>query len=138
VQLSEWGTFPRRTGTMGHVSHPRDYERSDADLRLIGALALGIAIFLLIAPYALLALFPGADHAGRLPAELPQSPAPRLQVQPKADLDRLRADESQRLTTYGWVDRKQRVVRISIEQAIDLLVGRGIAGWPLPSPPAAR
>jgi hypothetical protein len=61
-----------------------------------------------------------------------------LQVQPKADLDRLRADESQRLTTYGWVDRKQRVVRIPIEQAIDLLVGRGIAGWHLPSPPAAR
>ena len=31
---------------MGHVSHPRDYERSDADLRLIGALALGTATFL--------------------------------------------------------------------------------------------
>lgn len=123
---------------MGHVSHPRDYERSDADLRLIGALALGTATFLLVAPYALLALFPGADHAGQLPAELPQAPAPRLQVHPKADLDRLRTEERQRLTTYGWVDRKERVVRIPIEQAVDLLAARGIAGWPSPSPPAAR
>ena len=39
------------------------------------------------------------------------------------------------MTTYGWVDRKERVVRIPIEHAVDLLAARGIAGWPSPSPP---
>ena len=122
---------------MGHVSHPRDYERSDADPRLIGALALGIAVFLLITPYALLALYPGADGAGRLP-ELPQPPAPRLQVHAKADLDRLRAEEQQRLTTYGWADRERRIVRMPVERAMDLLASRGISGWPSAPQPAAR
>jgi len=123
---------------MTEVSHPRDYERSDADPRLIGALALGVAIFLFVTPYALLALYPGADRAGRLPAELPQPPSPRLQVHPKADFARLRAEEHERLTTYGWVDREHQIARMPIERAMDLLAARGIAGWPSPSPPAAR
>lgn len=123
---------------MGHVSHPRDYERSDADPRLIGVLALGIAIFLFVAPFALLALYPDSDRAGRLQAELPQPPAPRLQVHAKADLDRLRADEQQQLTTYGWADRQRRIARMPIERAMDQLAARGIAGWPSPPQPAAR
>src|SRR4029079_2607934 len=127
--LNGRGTFSRRTGTMNDVSHPRDYERSDADPRLIGALALAIAIFLLATPYALLALYPGADRLGRVPAER-QPPAPRLQVDPKLDLDRLRAEEYARLTTYGWVDRERRIVRIPIERAMELLADRGLAGWP--------
>jgi hypothetical protein len=120
---------------MNDVSHPRDYERSDADPRLIGALALAIAIFLIATPYALLALYPGADRLGRVPAER-QPPAPRLQVDPKLDLDRLRAEEYARLTTYGWADRERRIVRIPIERAMELLAERGLAGWPSPSTPA--
>jgi hypothetical protein len=132
--LNGRGTFSRRTGTMNDISHPRDYERSDADPRLIGALALGIAIFLLVTPYVLLAVYPNSAHRNDLQAELPQPPAPRLQVHPKADLDRLHAEERERLTAYGWVDRERRIVRIPIEQAMDLLAARGIAGWPSPPP----
>jgi hypothetical protein len=120
---------------MNDVSHPRDYERSDADPRLIAALALGVAVFLIATPYALLAVDPGADRLGRLPDGQPQPPAPRLQVHPKADLDRLRAEEHDRLTTYGWADRERRVARIPIERAMQLLAERGLAGWPSLPPP---
>jgi hypothetical protein len=124
---------------MNDISHPRDCERSDVDPRLIGALALGVAIFLLVTPYALLAVYPNAaDHRSGPQAGLPQPPAPRLQVHPKTDLDRLRTKERERLTTYGWVDRERRIVHIPIEQAMELLAARGIAGWPSPTPPAAR
>jgi hypothetical protein len=61
-----------------------------------------------------------------------------LQVHPKAEFARLRAEEHERLTTYGWVDREHQIARMPIERAMDLLAARGIAGWPSPSPPAAR
>jgi hypothetical protein len=120
---------------MNNVSHPRDYERSDADPRLIGALALGVAVFLVATPYALLAVYPRAARLSPLPAGQPQPPAPRLQVDPKADLDRLRAEERERLSTYGWADRERRIARIPVERAMELLAERGLAGWPSPSPP---
>ena len=136
--VEDRGTFSRRTGTMNDVSHPNDYERSDADPRLIGALAVGVAVFLLVTPYALRVLYPGADRAGGVPGELPQPPTPRLQVYPKADLDRLRSVANERLTTYGWVDRDRRIARMPIERAMELLAERGMAGWPSPQPSAPQ
>jgi hypothetical protein len=117
---------------MSDVSHPSGYEQSDADPRLIGALALGIACFLLVTPFVLLAGYPGADRAGRLPGDLPLPPAPRLQTNPRSDLERLRAYERARLTTFGWADRDRQVVRIPIDHAMRLLAERGIPGWPSP------
>jgi hypothetical protein len=120
---------------MVDVSRPSDYERSDADPRLIGALALGVAAFLIATPFLLLALYPGSDRLGGLPAELPRPPAPQLQTHPREDLDRLHAEERERLTTYGWADRERRIARMPIERAMKLLAERGIDGWPSPSPP---
>jgi hypothetical protein len=120
---------------MNDVTHPNDYERSDADPRLIAALALAVAAFLIVTPFGLLAIYPGADRLGAPPAERPLPPQPRLQVRPKADLDVLHATEQQRLTSFGWVDRNRKIVRIPIVRAMGLLVERGLADWP--SPPAA-
>jgi len=69
------------------------------------------------------------------PAELPRPPAPQLQTHPREDLDRLHAEERERLTTYGWADRERRIARMPIERAMKLLAERGIDGWPSPSPP---
>jgi hypothetical protein len=52
-------------------------------------------------------------------------PAPRLQVDPAADLIELRAREDARLHTYGWVDKKAGVIHIPIERAMDLVLQRG-------------
>jgi hypothetical protein len=123
---------------MNDVAHPNDYERSDADPRLIAALALGVAAFLIVAPFGLLAVYPGADRLGGLPAERPLPPQPRLQVRPKADLDVLRAMEQERLASFGWVDRDRKIVRIPIERAMGLLTKRGLPEWPSPPAPAPK
>jgi len=124
---------------MSDASRPRDYEQSDVDPRLIGTLALGMAAFLGAAPFLLLAIYPRAEQAAAVSPAKPLPPAPRLQVNPKADLDRLHATERDRLETYGWIDRDRHVVRIPIERAMQLLAGRGLPDWPVPpAAPASR
>src|SRR5690348_5542218 len=91
------GHVTRRNGTMSDVPHPQGYEKSDADPRLIGALALAVAVFLLTTPYLLRVFFPGSDHLGGVARNLPEPPAPRLQVRPHIDLQRLRSYEHGRL-----------------------------------------
>ncbi len=117
---------------MSDALHPSGYEKSDADPRLIGSLALGIAIFLIGTPFLLLAIYPRSGHDQPV-AEQRLPPEPRLQVAAKADLDRLRAVESEQLERYGWVDRDHGVVRIPIEQAMKLLRERGLPDWPAPA-----
>ena len=53
-------------------------------------------------------------------------PEPRLQPNPRGDLQALRAQEEALLTTYGWVDRPAGVVRIPIEEAIRITAQRGL------------
>lgn len=114
---------------------PRAFERSDADPRLLSALAIGVVVFLLIAPFLIVAGYPDASTLGRLPDNLPQPPQPRLQVAPKVTADRLHADEVKRLNGYGWVDRVHDVVSIPIERAMRLVSERGLTGWPSTNPP---
>ena len=51
-------------------------------------------------------------------------PQPRLQVNPAKDLHAYFEREKQFLSSYGWVDRKEKVVRIPIERAMELLLER--------------
>jgi hypothetical protein len=53
-------------------------------------------------------------------------PEPRLQTNPREDLRDLRAHEDQVLTTYGWVDKNAGVVRIPIEEAMKIVVQKGL------------
>lgn len=115
---------------MGNARHPTDYEKSDADPRLVAALALGIAVFLIMTPLVLLAGYPHAARSGALPPGLPQPPAPRLQTDPRSDLDRLRAYEREQLQSFGWADRPRGLARIPIDQAMQILVDHGLPGWP--------
>jgi hypothetical protein len=46
---------------------------------------------------------------------------PRLQSDPARDMQDLRAAEELHLSSYGWVNRKKKTVRIPIERAIQLL-----------------
>jgi hypothetical protein len=124
------GHVTRRIGTMSDVPHPPRYEKSDADPRLIGALALGVALFLLATPYLLRVIYPGSDRLGGVARNLPEPPAPRLQIQPKIDLERLRSYEYGRRDTFGWADRDRQIGRIPIEKAMQLLAERGLPGWP--------
>jgi hypothetical protein len=54
------------------------------------------------------------------------APEPRLQEDPAVDLALLREREEKRLSTYGWVDRANGVVRIPIERAMELVAREGL------------
>jgi hypothetical protein len=57
-------------------------------------------------------------------------PAPRLEDRPLALRERLNAQETERLGSYGWVDKSAGTVHIPIERAIDLVAQRGIPDTP--------
>ncbi len=59
-----------------------------------------------------------------------QAAEPLLLPQPWRNMAELRAAGQQHLGTYGWVDRPNRVVRIPIDHAMDLLIERGLPQRP--------
>jgi hypothetical protein len=122
---------------MGNVRHPTRYEKSDADPRLVAALALGIAGFLLATPFLLAAGYPAATQRGNVPRHFPEPPAPRLQIHPRTDLDRLRSYEREQLESFGWADRPRGLAHIPIDRAMQILVDRGLPGWQSPTTAAA-
>jgi hypothetical protein len=122
------------------MSEPRNnpevvHEESDVNVRAIlgfggGLLAIGVAIQLMMwllfnfyTKEAALAprTFPlSAEHQQQLP------PEPRLQVHPQEDLQRLRAQEDAMLHGYSWVDKGSGLARIPIEDAMKIVVQRGL------------
>ena len=66
-------------------------------------------------------VFPmAADQQDRLP------PAPRFQDNPQQELQQLREKQKALLEGYGWVNKEAGVVRIPIEDAMKLVVERGL------------
>jgi hypothetical protein len=114
-----------------HVHH----ERSDVNVG--GVLLFGAGLFVVAAVVHLLiwALFGFFDsrEAVRRVREYPLAaqenqvpPEPRLQISPREDMRELRDREDELLTSYGWVDRNAGVVRIPIEEAMKIVVQRGL------------
>jgi hypothetical protein len=56
---------------------------------------------------------------GRLFRLIEQIPPPRLQNQPKQDLEQFKRQQFQELRSYGWVDRSRGLVRVPIEEAME-------------------
>ena len=115
---------------MDATPHPSGIERSDADPRLIAALAAGIAVFLVLSPLVLRFAFPAAPEAAAIESDLPHPPPPTLEVKPKRTLQAQRLHDDELLESYGWANADRKAARIPIERAIQLLVQRGLAGWP--------
>ena len=112
------------------------HEESDVNVRAIlgfgaGLLALGLVVhvflFWLQGFYASQTrraetiVYPMA--AGRQD-QLP--PEPRLQDNPQQDLRELRAAQTSALAGYEWVDKDAGVVRIPIDEAMRIVVERGL------------
>ena len=117
---------------MVDASRRPEYEHSDASPALVGVLAFGLAGFLILTPYALHWIYPSAAQQSKITHLPPAPPAPRLQIDPAADLRAYRHSEDEKLMTYGWANRSQSVVRIPIERAKDLIAERGLPGWSRP------
>jgi hypothetical protein len=106
-----------------------EYERSDWPISTVGLVYLGTFIFLVIAPFVLLWVYSSAmsEASRRL---LVRPPAPELQIDPAADLAKLRASEDKRLNTYYWVNKDKGIVHIPIRQAMEKIAKSGIDGFP--------
>lgn len=106
-----------------------DYERADASPKLVGGLALGLLVTVCTISAVLFAVYPSA----RAPVgqrQAPTMPEPRLQIDPNAELARLRARETARLESYGWVDSQRGVVHIPIDEAMRRVARQGVPDWP--------
>jgi len=53
-------------------------------------------------------------------------PTPRLEDDERGQLNGIRIEEENTLSSYGWVDQKSGVVRIPIERAMDLIAEKGL------------
>jgi hypothetical protein len=121
------------------------HEVSDVGLTTVIGFVIGLlvsaALIYLVVWGLFLYLSGRADRrgatVGRFSQELPQPPPPepRLQTDPRGDLMRLRETEDRVLTTYGWVDRNAGIVRIPIDEAMKLVVERGLPSRPAQEAP---
>jgi len=112
------------------------HETTDVNIRgilIFGAAFIVSAIVISIAVWVLFRYFE-ARETRRVAPEYPLAatqesrvpPEPRLQTNPREDLEQLRAQEDQILNSYGWVDKNTGVVRVPIEDAMRLTVQRGL------------
>jgi len=62
----------------------------------------------------------------RLAQEREATPGPRLQVGANKDLRQMRAAEDAALNNYGWVDKNAGIVRIPVDQAMEVLAKKGL------------
>ncbi len=109
------------------------YERRDVNIRAILWLGAGIVVCAVVAMAGLWLMLRGLERqaASRDPtisplaAEKMPPAGPPLQPMPVHDFEAFRASQQQVLTSYGWVDRQEKVVHIPIDRAIELLLERG-------------
>ncbi len=78
---------------------------------LIGVAVLGALFVILLAVIALIQ-YAGFAMQDEVDAKVLTRPSPELAA--------LRAREARRLSTYQWVDRKNGVVRIPVDRALEL------------------
>lgn len=120
-----------------------DHEETDVNVGAILRYGAGLAVVALIVHVFLwwllgayergqertqIQTFPlAAGQRNRLP------PAPRFQENPQEELSELRAKQEALLHGYGWVNKEAGVARIPIEDAMTIVVERG-----LPSREAAK
>ncbi len=125
-----------------HHHSPHDHERTDVQAPVLSWMALALALFLLVSLPAMVGVFSllkWEDKSTPPPSPLAKvelPPAPRLQPVPSTELEKYRAAQTQLLTEYDWIDRQQKIVRIPVDEAMRLLVERGLPKAP-PQPAAA-
>ena len=114
------------------------YEHSDMNSAVVASAAVGLVVMLgvvLLAVTLLGQAMAGIPFSISRPADLinglqgaaaPTLPAPALEAQSGQTVDPYRANEQNKLNSYGWVERSGGVIRIPIDRAMDLTAERGL------------
>lgn len=121
----------------------RGYEIRDIHMSVIIIGVTSLAVLCVVALTLMWWLVGALDRIpGGREAEAPSieygrllPPEPRLQANPPRDMEEFLAREHEFLTTYGWINREQGVVRIPIDRAMELVAERGLPEWEDPNAP---
>jgi len=117
-----------------HTPPTASHETRDIQAGTVAKWGIGVVVLMVFAMAAMAPLL--GFYRERFAAEGPQAnplartygltepPAPRLQIDPAADLAALRATEQALLDGYGWVDQAAGTVRIPIAEAMRLVAER--------------
>ncbi|MFI4980436.1 MAG: hypothetical protein ACHQIO_08805, partial [Nevskiales bacterium] len=103
----------------------RGHEIFDLDLRYVRWFSLIIVVLLIVTAAVAYHLMGGfrIDNPATAPSAETSAPAPfaTLQNAPQQDLRTYRRDKAASLEGYRWADRKDGVVQIPIERAMELV-----------------
>jgi hypothetical protein len=106
------------------------HETGDVNVSAIAKIAAGLVIVTLLSVGLLLGVFRFFNTRDNRQAQsvdpVKLFPSPQLLPNEPKNLAEMRAGEQKVLDTYGWVDQQKGVVRIPVEQAMDLLLKRGL------------
>lgn len=111
------------------------YETADASAKWLGFIGAGIVIAAIILPFLLWGLYGFLEQTAAKGAPIPETVSKLsfetqkslpLEPNPVANYENFRQSESEKLNDYGWVDKQNGVVHIPIEQAIEMLVNKGL------------
>ncbi|MCU1232470.1 MAG: hypothetical protein JWP63_437 [Candidatus Solibacter sp.] len=118
---------------MDETKHPQKpgYETSDVNVWAVGKFLVALIAITVVSLVLLLGLvkfFQSREDTSVANKVEPRKifPQPQLQQTPVVDLQAIRVEEDQYLTSYTWVDQKKGVVKIPIDRAIDVLAQRGL------------
>lgn len=141
-----------------HVEHPEtSYDHSDLGARGIFIFLVGLALTVAlvhIVIYGFVRVYEryqpeGMERAASIMQPEAQAgpkgdpalrfPAPVVQPDPVADMNKFREAEELQLNSAGWIDQKAGIAHIPIDRAIDLVAQRGLPVRPQPQlAPAAE
>ena len=117
------------------------YEHTDIDVSVGYKFGLWLTISMLISIGIVTGafyFFEGQGKAANIAAQKyplavgqrKEPPTPNLQNQPFKDIYQLRQGETEKLTSYAWVDKEGGVTRIPIDRAMDVMLQRGFPSRP--------
>jgi hypothetical protein len=119
-----------------HPAPPAQEIDAELDLKAIIRFVIGllvVTLLVLAVMWAMGGYFKAAETAKDPPPSPlveaqadPIPPGPRLQSTPPRDMEELRAQDHETLTSYGWVDRAGGVARIPIERAMSIVAEKGL------------
>lgn len=117
---------------------PEGFEHSDANVSSLYKYGLTLAILIALVMLAMVRTYDFfAKHESLGPPASPFEnqrtlpPQPRLQAQPGFDLKSYCEMEQEQLSTYGWVDQHNGVVRIPVDRAMDMILQKGLPARPV-------
>jgi len=133
-----------------HENKDVRFEPTDVSTRPVLVSVLSLAVFTVIFTFVGHLVYHNLADRERAasPAASPlaaqyaakEPPLPRLQLDPKLDLDVLHAAEDKILMSYAWVDKEAGVVQVPIERAMQMLLAKGLPArqGPVPAKMAPR